>query len=120
MTEMIPAPAPCPYRPETGHAALVGRIAGLRHELDRATAARDRAGIELEAERSARIHAETMHDEALALLRELRGRLADEKRVTDWLRRALVTRLLHGAAPFALAGLVGGFLAVVALRLAGW
>jgi phytoene dehydrogenase-like protein len=97
--------APVPFPRDQRHAALVARLAALRHDLDDEMAARARAEAEA--------------DEAGALVRELRLRLEAEERVTRWLRRTLGSRLLRGAWPFVLAGLAGGFLAVLALRWAG-
>jgi hypothetical protein len=94
--------APVPFPRDQRHAALVARLAALRHDLDDEMAARARAEAE-----------------AGALVRELRLRLEAEERVTRRLRRTLGSRLLRGAWPFVLAGLAGGFLAVLALRWAG-
>jgi hypothetical protein len=98
--------ATVPFPADAHRAALVARLIKLSRELDAETVAR--AGAETEA------------DEARELVRGLQLRLAWTKADRDRLLRALGSRLLQGAAPFVLAGLVGGFVAVVLLRWAGW
>jgi DNA transposition AAA+ family ATPase len=98
--------APIPFPADAHRAALVARLAALRHDLDAETAAR--AGAESEA------------DEARELVRDLRRRVAGLEAENGALRKLLGLRLMQGAWPFALAGLASGFLAVLAVRWVGW
>jgi hypothetical protein len=53
-------------------------------------------------------------------VRDLQTRLAWTETDRDRLLRALGSRLLQGAWPFALAGLTAGFACVALIRWAGW
>jgi hypothetical protein len=106
MTQPAPVPFLRAYTPQELHAALRDRCTGLRRELA--------------VEMAARARAEAEADEARDLLLEVQRRLRAEERVTRRLRRALASRLLRGAAPFALAGLAAGFGATILLRLGGF
>lgn len=95
-----------PFLRDRHHAALVGRCAGLRHELDREIATHDRT----------RAEAADLRD----LAHVFRCRVESLEAENARLRRLLGARLLRLAAPLALAGLVGGFVGVFLLRWVGF
>jgi hypothetical protein len=102
MTQAAPIPPLC----GPPNAALGGRVASLQRDLDEEMAARARAERE----------AGDLRELARDLQRSAEGLEAESRML--W--RLLGTRLLKGSAPFAVAGLVGGFAAVLLVHWAGF